>query len=124
MLAWNMLNGYVSGVKLNMIMRFKSVLASAINCPVAPAFAKRTSELDTTCGPGCLGPSAEVTSPNSHYQGAVGPMGPNMVQQQAQSIMVVHRVGDAKSRYVDPPELHSGHGVTKFGISQNTGNVT
>ena len=120
--ARRVLNDYVSGEKLNMMMRFKSVLASAVGCP--DAWSKSMPELGTTCGSGCLGPFADVTSPNSHYQGTVGPMGPSMVQQQAQSIMVAHRVGDAMSRYVDPPELHSGHGVTKFGISQNTGNVT
>ena len=120
--ARRVLNGYVSGEEVNTMMRFKSVLASAVGCP--DAWSKSMPELGTTCGSGCLGPFADVTLPSSHYQGAVGPMGPSMVQQQAQSSMVAHRVGDAMSRYVDPPELNSGHGITEFGISKHAGYIT
>ena len=120
--ARRVLNDYMSGEKVNTMMRFKSVLASAVSCP--DAWSKSMPELDTTCGSGCLGPFVGVTSPNSHYQGAVGPMGPSMVQQQAQSSMVAHRVGDAISLYVDPPELNSGHGITEFGISKHTEKIS
>ena len=47
MLAWSILNGYVSGIKVNTIVRFKSILASAMDCPVTRS--KSMPELGATC---------------------------------------------------------------------------